>query len=85
MRRNADSKNAWSFLVGLGVGAAVSLLLVRKSGDEMRECLADGVRAGRNAAAMKAQKWVRRAEKAALPVRDSAARVAEQIEDALPE
>lgn len=44
MRRNQFSSTALGFAVGLGVGAALGLLLAPQSGEETRDYLVGGVR-----------------------------------------
>ncbi len=44
MRRNQFSSTALGFAVGIGIGAALGLLLAPKSGEETRDYLLGGVR-----------------------------------------
>ena len=52
---------ASSFIVGMGVGAAVALLFAPRSGDETREIISDKVEEGRRYAKDRAQEFRNRA------------------------
>lgn len=63
------SKNKWpqtisAFAIGLGVGAALGVLLAPNSGEETRDFLLEKANDGINAAVSTGQKLARRAEKA---------------------
>ncbi|HVB07807.1 MAG TPA: YtxH domain-containing protein [Candidatus Acidoferrales bacterium] len=83
MTENIWPKTISSFLVGVGVGGALALLLAPKSGEDTREYLLDNMQAGTDAAFRKGQHWARRAQRVASQTQKSASRMAEDLKDAI--
>ncbi|MHB8526753.1 MAG: YtxH domain-containing protein [Candidatus Acidiferrales bacterium] len=83
MTENIWTKTISSFLVGVGVGGALALLLAPKSGEDAREYLLDNMHDGTDAALRKSQQWARRAQRAASQTQKSASRMAEDLKDAI--
>lgn len=83
MTENIWPKTISSFLVGVGVGGVLGLLLAPRSGEDTREYLLDNVKEGTDAALRKSQQWTRRAQKAASHAQKSASRMTEDLKDAI--
>jgi gas vesicle protein len=75
MRRNQFSSTALGFAVGVGVGAALGLLLAPQSGEETRDYLVGGVRDAVDDA-------VATGRHATIRVRETVGEVADQLKEA---
>ena len=83
MIENIWPKTISSFLVGVGVGGALALLLAPKSGEDTREYLLDNMQEGTDGAFRKSQQWARRAQKAASHAQKSASQMAGGLKDSI--
>jgi gas vesicle protein len=75
-RRNRWPETISLFALGVAVGAAVGILFAPKSGEELREDIAEGVQDGLDKASSTGKKWARAAQKTADHAR-------EQVKDAV--
>jgi gas vesicle protein len=75
-RRNRWPQTISLFALGIAVGAAVGILFAPKSGEDLRQDIADGVQEGFDRAASTGKKWVRTAQKTVDQAR-------EQVKDAV--
>ena len=71
------------FLIGLGIGSAVAILLAPKSGQETRQYIADKTREANNFTRQKAREIKIRAEDAVEHGKETIAQTKEQIATAI--
>jgi len=80
-------KNGWTsgvsaFVIGIGVGTAIGMLLAPKSGSDTRRYLADSAQDGLDNALASGQRWAQRASDAADQVRDQINQVKDHVKGA---
>jgi gas vesicle protein len=63
-RRSGWTETVSAFAVGLGIGAAIGVLLAPKAGEETRDDIADSAKEGVDQAVSKGREWAGRAQKA---------------------
>jgi len=86
MHENGNGKtmpNMNYFLMGLGIGSAVAILLAPKSGQETRQYIADKTREANNFTRQKAREIKIRAEDAVEHGKETIAQTKEQIATAI--
>jgi gas vesicle protein len=81
-RRNQWAATVPAFLIGIGFGTAVGMLLAPKSGAKTRRLISGAARQGLDEAVATGQRWARRASDAANQVRDQIDQVTESVKGA---
>jgi gas vesicle protein len=80
MKRNGMPGTILPFAVGLGVGAAVALLLAPKAGEQLRNDISEGVNDGVNQIRSTGKELKRRVQRLADTAQDQVDRVQDAIE-----
>lgn len=83
MSENSCGTGAAFFLAGLGIGAAVALLLAPKSGKETRDMISQKATEGRDYLASRGKEYRRQAEDYVGKAKDVVAKQKEQLSAAL--
>lgn len=82
MERDEWQSGISALLIGVGIGAALGVLLAPSSGEETRDSLIRGLKRGHRAAHKKGERLVRRAKETVADVIDQAGDVVESVERA---
>jgi gas vesicle protein len=82
MSDNNFQKTAVSFIVGLGVGAALGILFAPKAGEDTRDYLLEGAKDAFDEAAATGRRFTRRAKQAVNDVAERVMDATEEVERA---